>query len=149
NQLEIVIETGEAPQTMADLEEIMIPTPEGVVPLSTLATVSEVEEPVSISRIDGHRSATVTAKATASDLGAVTADLREVLDEVDLPSGASVEIAGISVEQEEAFAHLGMALLVAIAIVYLVMVATFRSLVQPLRSEERRVGRAWTVRRAR
>lgn len=132
NQLEIVIETGEAPQTMADLEEIMIPTPEGVVPLSTLATVSEVEEPVSISRIDGHRSATVTAKATASDLGAVTADLRGVLDEVDLPSGASVEIAGISVEQEEAFADLGMALLVAIAIVYLVMVATFRSLVQPL-----------------
>ncbi|HLS03963.1 MAG TPA: efflux RND transporter permease subunit, partial [Actinomycetales bacterium] len=75
---------------------------------------------------------TVTAKSTGSDLGAVTVDLREALEGIELPEGASVEVAGISVEQEEAFADLGLAMLVAIAIVYLIMVATFRSLIQPL-----------------
>lgn len=132
DQLDLVIETGVAPQTIAELEQVLIPTTSGIVPLANLATVSEVEQPVSISRIDGHRSATVTAKATGSDLTAVTADLRSALEEVDLPAGASAEIGGISVEQEEAFGDLGVAMLVAIAIVYLIMVATFRSLIQPL-----------------
>ena len=38
----------------------------------------------------------------------------------------------LSAEQEDAFANLGVALLLSIAIVYLVMVATFNSLIQPL-----------------
>ena len=40
--------------------------------------------------------------------------------------------AGVSADQEEAFADLGLAVLAAIAIVFLIMVATFRSLIQPL-----------------
>lgn len=131
-KLDIYIETGPVPESIDDLEQVVIPTSAGMVPLAQVASVSEVEQPVSISRIDGHRSATVTAKATGSDLGAVTADLRSALDGIDLPENASVEVAGVSVEQEEAFADLGVAMLVAIAIVYLIMVATFRSLVQPL-----------------
>src|SRR5690606_27554688 len=41
-------------------------------------------------------------------------------------------IVGVSAEQAESFEQLGMAMLAAIAIVFLVMVATFRSIVQPL-----------------
>ena len=43
-----------------------------------------------------------------------------------------VTLGGVSADQQEAFTALGLALLAAIAIVYLVMVATFNSLVQPL-----------------
>ena len=88
--------------------------------------------PTSVTRVDGERSATVSVTPTGQDLGALTTDLQAQLDDLDVPAGASVAIGGVATDQQDAFADLGLALLVAIAIVYLVMVATFRSLLQPL-----------------
>jgi HAE1 family hydrophobic/amphiphilic exporter-1 len=56
----------------------------------------------------------------------------QALDAVDLPAGASAEIGGATADQEAAFSQLGLALLAAILVVYIIMVATFRSLLQPL-----------------
>jgi hydrophobic/amphiphilic exporter-1 (mainly G- bacteria), HAE1 family len=49
-----------------------------------------------------------------------------------LGGGATYAIGGVSADQQEAFADLGLALLAAIVIVFSIMVATFRSFVQPL-----------------
>ena len=57
---------------------------------------------------------------------------RGAVDTVDLPAGATASIGGVTADQTESFAQLGLALLAAILIVYIVMVATFRSLLQPL-----------------
>ena len=46
--------------------------------------------------------------------------------------GADAELGGVTAQQSDAFTQLGLALLVAILIVYVVMVATFKSLRQPL-----------------
>jgi HAE1 family hydrophobic/amphiphilic exporter-1 len=97
-----------------------------------VATVQPVEESVRITRIDGLRAASVEGRPTGDDLGAVTADLTQRLDSLDVPEGTSVELGGVSADQQSAFASLVLALLAAIAIVYVVMVATFNSLVQPL-----------------
>jgi multidrug efflux pump subunit AcrB len=51
---------------------------------------------------------------------------------LQLPRGASAEIGGVASSQSSAFSQLLLAMLVAVLIVYVVMVATFRSLVQPL-----------------
>ena len=58
--------------------------------------------------------------------------LTEEIDGLDLPDGAEVTMGGVAADQADAFADLGLALLAAILIVYLVMVATFRSIGQPL-----------------
>ena len=129
---EIVMEVGEAPATREELAALPLATPAGPVPLSQVAQVEEVAQPVTITRADGLRSASITATSTASDLGQVTAALQGALDSLDLPDGVSAEVAGVSADQEEAFANLGLALLLSLAIVYLVMVATFNSLIQPL-----------------
>ncbi|WP_277049426.1 efflux RND transporter permease subunit [Ruania albidiflava] len=129
---DIVMHVGEVPTDQAEIEDLELTGPAGSVPLSEVAEVSVVDQPVEITRADGLRSVTITATATAEDLGAVTADLQSALDEVDLPAGVSADIGGVSADQEEAFGQLGLALLVSILIVYLVMVATFNSLVQPL-----------------
>ena len=97
----------------------------------TSPTVNEVDGPVSVTRIDGERSVTVTGTATGSNLGATSAELQKKLDALDVP-GASFTIGGVSAEQADAFADLGLAVLAAIAIVFVIMVATFRSLIQPL-----------------
>ncbi len=49
-----------------------------------------------------------------------------------LPDGVTVRIGGVSQQQQDSFVQLGLAMLVAIGIVYLIMVGTFGSLVQPL-----------------
>jgi hydrophobic/amphiphilic exporter-1 (mainly G- bacteria), HAE1 family len=87
---------------------------------------------VRVTRIDGQRSAVITASPTGDNLGALTAELSQALDTLDLPDGVRAEIGGVSADQQAAFASLGLALAAAVAIVYLVMVATFNSLLQPL-----------------
>ncbi|MCM3662417.1 efflux RND transporter permease subunit [Georgenia satyanarayanai] len=129
---DVVMDVGETPSTREELAALPLTTPLGPVPLSEVAEVREVEQPVSITRADGLRSATISATSTASDLGSVTSELQAAVDSLDLPDGVAAEVAGVSAEQEEAFANLGLALALSIAIVYLVMVATFNSLVQPL-----------------
>ncbi|WP_454051216.1 efflux RND transporter permease subunit [Cellulomonas sp. Marseille-Q8402] len=130
--VDVVVRTGEAPATVDELRAVVLPTAAGVVPLTAVASVDVVDVPTSVTRIDGQRAATVSATPAGQDLGTLTADLQAVVDGIDVPAGASVTIGGVSSDQQDAFADLGLALLIAIAIVYVVMVATFRSLRQPV-----------------
>lgn len=125
---DVVLRTGTAPADLAALRAL----PVGTGTLGDIAIVAEVTTAPSISHTDGKRSAQITARPSVDDLGAVTADLRKKLDDLDLPEGATAVVGGVSQEQGDAFAQLGLALLAAIAMVYLVMVVTFRSLLQPL-----------------
>ncbi|ATE54081.1 efflux RND transporter permease subunit [Actinosynnema pretiosum] len=126
---QIVLRSGVAPTDVAALRELQLP---GGVRLGQVADVSVVDGPVQIRRTDGDRSATVTAKATGSDLGTVTTEVTNRVNAVELPEGAETSIGGVSADQAETFADLGLAMLAAIAIVFLIMVATFHSVVQPL-----------------
>jgi HAE1 family hydrophobic/amphiphilic exporter-1 len=120
------------PATVEEIEEIQIPTRRGVIELKDIADISEVQAPVSITSEKGERVATVALTPDSDDLGAVTRDVTAALAEIELPLGATATIGGVSAEQTESFQQLGLALLAAVAIVYLVMVATFSSLIQPL-----------------
>ncbi|MGW5179807.1 efflux RND transporter permease subunit [Streptomyces sp. NPDC004082] len=125
---DVVIRSAKPADTLAELKGLRL----GAVKLGDIATVKLVDGPVSMTRIDGQRAATVTAKPTGDNTGAVSADLTAKLDKLKLPAGATAEIGGVSQDQDDAFASLGLAMLAAIAIVFMLLVATFRSLVQPL-----------------
>ncbi|MCZ2820647.1 efflux RND transporter permease subunit [Modestobacter sp. VKM Ac-2977] len=127
----VYLDPVQAPETVEQLRAVVLPTAGGLVPLTQLATIEEEQAPSSISRVDGERSATVSATPAGTDLGALTAELQAAIDGLDLPAGAEVSIGGVAADQGEAFADLGLALVIAVVIVYLVMVATFRSLAQP------------------
>jgi HAE1 family hydrophobic/amphiphilic exporter-1 len=118
--------------TVAEVRNISIPTATGPVRLSTLADIEEVEVPTAITTEKGDRSARVLLTPTGDNLGAITADVTKRLDAVELPAGVTATIGGVSASQADSFAQLGIALLAAIAIVFIVMVATFSSIVQPL-----------------
>ncbi|GGO63391.1 efflux RND transporter permease subunit [Nonomuraea cavernae] len=129
---DLVLRGGVAPADVKEIGALSLPTASGLVKLSSVAEVKQVGGPTQVTRIDGARSATVSAKTTSSDLGSVTQSLTDRLKGLALGGGASYEIGGASADQEEAFADLGLAMLAAIAIVFMIMVATFRSFVQPL-----------------
>ncbi|WP_046468457.1 efflux RND transporter permease subunit [Allosalinactinospora lopnorensis] len=130
---DMVVRMEEKPDSVSALEDLEIATPDGSeVQLTDVADVEEVTQPPELTRADGARTATVSASPTADDLGAVSTQLTQELEELDLPDGATATLGGVSADQEEAFVELGVAMLAAIVIVYLIMVATFKSLIQPV-----------------
>ncbi|MER6624496.1 efflux RND transporter permease subunit [Streptomyces sp. NPDC000931] len=125
---DVVIRSAKPVTTVDELKNLRL----GPVKLGDIATVEVVDGPVSMTRIDGQRSATVTAKPTGDNTGAVGVDLQKKIDGLKLPAGATAEIGGVTEDQDEAFLNLGLAMLAAIAIVFMLLVGTFRSLAQPL-----------------
>jgi multidrug efflux pump subunit AcrB len=130
--LTIYLASVNPPSTLEALSGLEVPTPAGIVRLDTLATVAEVDGPSSVTTVQGLRSATISATPNDDDLGTASAQVSAAIDSAELPAGASASIGGVSADQAESFSQLGLALLAAILIVYIVMVATFRSLLQPL-----------------
>ena len=103
------------------------------VKVKDVAKVREVMAPTTVTQIEGTPSVTITATPAASDLGALTATIQSKLDSMtDLPPGVTATLGGSAENQREAFNQLGLAMLVAIALVFMIMVGTFRSLIQPL-----------------
>ncbi|WP_260638401.1 efflux RND transporter permease subunit [Streptomyces angustmyceticus] len=129
---DIVVKSAHPATTEDELKNLTVPTPSGPAKLSTLATVRTVPGPVQMTRIDGARSATVTAKPTGDNTGAVSTQLQQKIDALKLPDGATATIGGVSQDQSDAFSSLGLAMLAAIAIVFMLLVATFRSMIQPM-----------------
>ena len=130
--LTVYLSAQSPPTTAGDLAALQIPTRAGPVALETLATIDEVEGPSTLTTAKGLRTATVSATPASDDLGRANAQLSQLLADTTLPTGATATLGGVSADQAEAFQQLGVAMLVAILIVYIVMVATFRSLLQPL-----------------
>ncbi|MEU6812123.1 efflux RND transporter permease subunit [Streptomyces sp. NPDC046831] len=128
SERDVVIRSAKPATTLAQLRDLRV----GPARLSDVATVRLVDGPVSMTRIDGRRAATVTAKPTGDNTGAVSADLQSRIKALKLPAGATAEIGGVTQDQDDAFENLGLAMLAAIAIVFMLLVATFRSLAQPL-----------------
>ncbi|MBT2521254.1 efflux RND transporter permease subunit [Arthrobacter sp. ISL-28] len=118
--------------SIAAVRAIPLPTARGPVPLGSIAAVEQVDVPVSITSSNGQRTARVSLTPSGANLGAVSAEVQQRLTAVNLPAGVTAEIGGATTQQAESFRQLGLALLAAIAIVYVIMVATFKSLIQPL-----------------
>lgn len=124
---------GERRQSLNDLMDILIPSPQGhSVPMASVATMEYVTGPVEIERKGQRRIIDVTGNLTGErDLGSVVGELRERLMEVQAPSDFLVQVAGEAEEVAESFKWLGLALLGAIFLVYMVMASQFESLKHP------------------
>jgi len=130
--LSIYLSPDSPPKTTADLAALKIPTIVGLIPLSSLADVAQTNGPASITTQRGQRTASVTVTPSGDNLASASAAVQSAIDKANLPSTVTATLGGATASQASAFSQLGIALLIAIVIVYVVMVATFRSLRQPL-----------------
>lgn len=114
------------------LERLVVDVGGQAAPLGELARVERVASPTTVNRTDGERTATVSATIGSDDTSAAKGEVDTALRRLDLPPGATTTTTGAFEELDDGQRQLGLALLAAIACVYLVMVATFRSLLKPL-----------------
>ena len=131
-EAQVFIAGAEAPESISEVRALRIPTFQGLVRLDQIASVEEVLKPTSITSQRGNRTAQVQLTPEGDDLGAISTAISERLAEIELPLGVEATVGGAAADQAESFQQLGLALLAAVAIVYIVMVATFSSLIQPL-----------------
>ena len=120
-------------EKLQDEQEALADVRAKPVKVKDVAKLQVVLAPTTVTQIEGTPSVTITATPEAADLGALTATIQSKLDSItDLPPGVTATLGGAAENQQEAFTQLGLAMLVAIALVFMIMVGTFRSLVQPL-----------------
>ena len=122
------------PDDVADINKLKSLNIEGPLGLEKLGTLSEIaleKGPVSISRFDGERSASITGGIESEDTRAVGVALQAKIDALDLPPSVEVKTGGIFRQIAEGFEDVFMAMAIGVALVYLVMVATLGSLRNP------------------
>jgi len=109
-----------------EIEALTLFTAQGPVTLSEVADVEQVESFTSIQKLDGREFARIEAQVNAENIRAVSTDvLASVESEIDLPASVSLEGGGGSDETVEVFQQLGIAILIAIGLVYLTLLITF------------------------
>ncbi|MEL1242086.1 efflux RND transporter permease subunit [Flavobacterium flavipallidum] len=99
--------------------------------LSQFAEVTESLWETTLQRIDRMGAITVQANVAGRPTGTVTDEIKERTKSIKVPEGISIEYLGDSKNQGDAFGSLGLALITAILLVYLIMVALYENAVYP------------------
>ena len=129
DELDIVVETGESVDTFAQLQDLELM---GSIPLTDVASVDEDLSRPSIATQDGLETVTVSVTPEGEDVGAATAAANDAIEAADLPEGVEATVGGTAADIDETFGQLGIAMVAAILLVYVLLVWIFKSLVQPL-----------------
>lgn len=129
----VYVETNKNPFTsIDDIKKTPIPSPVGVaVPVQDVVKVETGLTPDTITHKNGRMYVQVKANITAKDVNKTSTDLQAKVKDLNLPSTIKVDFGGVSQQITETFTQLGMAMLVAIAIVYLLLVITFGTALAP------------------
>lgn len=131
---DVWVEDHESQQTISreDIENLVLATPQGELPLKDIASVQEGTGYQAIRRENQQRTLTVSAAlGEGYNIGLVSNEIADKLDAYETPEGYTVKISGQQEMIVETFDDLYLMLAMAIALVYLIMVAQFQSLLSP------------------
>ena len=104
-----------------------------MVPLDQIATVTMGKGPAQIQHL-GRQAHASRCRPTRRDArsGEVTADALKLAKQIEFPEGYGITLGGASRDQQEVFSEMGIALVMGIALMYLVLVMQFGSFTAPL-----------------
>ena len=101
------------------------------IPLSSLADIREVDGPVAITRESAKRQVVIQANVDGRDVVSFVDEVRaSIAGDITLPSGYYVTFGGQFENQQRASARLALVVPIAIALIFLMLFITFRSLGQ-------------------
>jgi len=132
---DITVQLAESDRKVTDiLRELLIPTPEGLVPLSTVTTFEIAGGLGQVNRINHERVVTVKANVDEEKIPGpvVRAQAEKLLADFQLPPGYKIRFTGEFEFQQEAQAFLSKAFAAAVFLIILILVTQFNSVAQPL-----------------
>ena len=132
---DITVQLPESDRKVTDiLRELLIPTPKGLIPLSTVTTFEIAGGLGQVNRINHERVVTVKANVDEEKVPGpvVRAQAEKILTDFTLPPGYKIRFTGEFEFQQEAQAFLSKAFAAAIFLIILILVTQFNSVSQPL-----------------
>jgi len=116
------------------LRELLIPTANGLIPLSTVTGFEVTGGLGQINRIDHERVVTIKANVDEKNLPGpvVRKQAEKILADIPLPPGYKISFTGEEGEQKESEEFLSKAFLAAILLIIIILVTQFNSVSQPI-----------------
>jgi multidrug efflux pump subunit AcrB len=108
-------------------EHIKDPTP-----LDSVTTVTALKSPTEIDHYQIRRIVDIYINPAGEDLGGAAKGVRSVLAKVTLPAGVNLDLRGMVQGMESSFTSFAAGLTLALVLLYLILVAQFRSVIDPL-----------------
>jgi len=104
-----------------------------LIPLKNVIEARRIDGPCEIDRYNRSRQISLFANLDHSEkvIGQAMGELQQMIHEIDLPLGYSIEFSGQAKIFKESFTNLAFALLLAVLIVYMVLAAQFESFLYP------------------
>ena len=124
----IRLDSSETLSTPDKLSSLLIPTPAGPRPLSSLGKFHLEPNPTSITREDGKRTLSVSASVGEGySASTLSKELEKFADELKLPDGYSWKTGGANEENEKSVASILQAMILSAALIFGTMVIQFNS----------------------
>ena len=124
---DLVVRLTDQRRSPQDLARVMLDTPAGKIPLSSIATVEEGDGPNQIGRENGRRRIVVYANTDGSDMGRIIGEIRQAVAATALPASYFVSIEGQFQAQEQAMKLIVGLSLASLALIFLVLYARYQS----------------------
>ncbi|MHC1722992.1 MAG: efflux RND transporter permease subunit [Aminipila sp.] len=119
--------------SVENMKQITITGSSGLsVPVGQIADFEFDNSPSSVNRMNQQRYITIAVDIQGNDLGKVSKDVLKIVNDYQFPDGYVYEAGGQQEQMMDSFKSLGLALLVALALVYLVFAAQFESITLPI-----------------
>jgi multidrug efflux pump subunit AcrB len=123
-----------ASMTMSDFRNIPLraATSEKYTPLQSVAKIEPINTPTEVDHYQIRRVIDVYVMPKTEDLSGVRAETNQILKDLKLPKNAVARVRGAVVGMQESFLRFGLGLILSIVLVYLILMAQFRSFIDPL-----------------
>ena len=121
----------DAVDELPELQNLSIGGPLGTTTLGAITDTRTTVGPSVVTHYDGERSVTITGEFLGKDPQAISARIDRLIANTDLPPGVEIRQGGFASDIQEQFNNVYLAMLIGLALVYLVMVATLGSLRDP------------------
>jgi multidrug efflux pump subunit AcrB len=121
-------------KNFADLSSIPLRGANSPLPtrLDTVSTISHRSSPTEVDHYQLRREMDVYVSPTHEDLGKVLKGVQKIVGDLKLPSNVRVIVRGSAHAMQVSFRSFGLGLILATVLVYLILVAQFKSFLDPL-----------------
>ena len=123
----LVLRLAQNERNPKSLEDALIDTPAGAIPISNIADITISDGPNQVLRENGRRRLVVYANSTGIDVKQLLSVVREELNEVDLGSDSFISIEGQFLAQEQAMRLLVLLSAMSFVLIFLVLYMRYRS----------------------
>jgi multidrug efflux pump subunit AcrB len=119
--------------TMSDFKNIPLRATDSKMytPLQSVARIEPINTPTEVDHYQIRRVIDVYVMPTSENLTKINAEANHLVEGLSLPKNARVRIRGAVVGMHESFLRFGLGLILSIILVYLILMAQFRSFIDP------------------